>query len=163
MFLNNLEQIRAVGDFARSYLWDVQFPDAPEPFTEWFPANDFEEQLVGLEAQPFEFYLNTYEVPKTLRSPNFTLTLYDHEDRPLLTWFEDWIHNTIFNDGEYVSTLEEAVKELRVAKLKHDKSVAMYRTYWVFPTGDLIDHSSSDSALSLISVSFVVAGRSPLT
>ena len=34
-----IDHVRAI-DYARSYLWDIHFPEAPEPFKSWFPAND---------------------------------------------------------------------------------------------------------------------------
>jgi hypothetical protein len=157
-----IEDVRGVGDFARSYLWDVKFPEAPPAFKPWFPANDIDEQLPSVDSESAEFYNIIFSYPKKLNLPKITLTFYDREDRINFKWIRGWITNTIFNLDTpgletTVSTLEEVVKEMYVFKLDHRKQPVDLVSYWVYPES-INDHGSSDNALSIYSVPFIVAG-----
>lgn len=157
-----IDQVRAVGDFARSYLWDIRFPEAPEPFQSWFPANDLDEKSLSVESDTAEFFNIVFNYPKKLNLPKITLTFYDREDRINYKWIRDWIANTIFNlnvrgSETSVSTLEEVVKEMLVYKLNHNKQPVDFVSYWVYPES-IDDHGSSENSLSIYTVPFVVAG-----
>ena len=156
--LQNIEQVRGVGDWARAYLWDTQFPDAPVPFNEWFPANDLEEQLAVIENHTMEFFQSTYEIPRASQARRITLTFYDNATHALENWFKDWIRNGIFNGGTAVTPLEGCVRDLRVRKLTPKKETLQLTTYSIFPTGDFSYRGSSDSAPLIFSLGFVIAG-----
>lgn len=157
-----IDNVRAVDDYARSYLWDVLFPEAPDPFKLWFPANDLDEQLYAVESATAEFFNIAFNFPKKLILPKITLTFYDREDRINFKWIRSWIAQTIFNlnipgVSSTVSPLEEVVKEMIVMKLRHDKSVIDFTSYWVYPES-LSDRGTSNNEASIFSVPFVVAG-----
>lgn len=159
-----IENLRAVGDFARSYLWEIKFPEAPDTFKPWFPANDIDEQLFSVESASVDFFNLSLNFPKKINLPKITLTFYDNEDRINFKWVRGWIGNTIFhlNDpylNSSVSTLEEVVKEMYVLKLRHDKTIVDMISYWVYPES-INDRGSSEDALTMYSVPFVVAGMS---
>jgi hypothetical protein len=161
-----IQQLRAVGDFARAYLWDVVFPDAPEPFKVWFPASDIEESSYSVESEQAEFFNMLFNFPKKLNLPKITLTFYDREDRICYKWIRSWIANVIFNlnvsgTTPSVSPLEEVVKEMYVLKLDHKKEIVDMVSYWVYPES-IGDRGTSGNELSMFSVPFVVAGMSPV-
>jgi len=166
-----IEQLRAVGDFARSYLWDVVFPDAPDlgsidPIGPFFPASGFDENSFGVESGQVEYYNTRFQFPKNITLPKITLTFYDREDRICYKWIRSWIANTMFllnvsGATPSVALLEDIVKEMYLTKLTHDKQIVDIRDYWVYPEG-IGDRGDSDNNLSVFSVSFVVAGVSPI-
>lgn len=167
-----LEHLRAVGDFARAYLWEVVFPDAPElsigtPIGPFFPANDMEEQSFSVESDQVEFFDMTIQFPKKLNLPKITLTFYDREDRICYKWIRSWIANTMFRlnvsgSTPSVATLEESVRKLYAMKLNHNKEVVDLVSYWVYPES-IGDRCTSGNDVSTFSVPFVVAGMSPVS
>lgn len=159
-----IQQLRAVGDFARAYLWNVVFPDAPEQFQIFFPANSLEEDLFGVESSQVEYFNLLIQFPKKLNLPKISLTFYDSEDRVCYKWVRSWIANTIFNlnvsgTTPSVTTLEKVVREMYVMKLNHNKEIVDMVSYWVYPES-LSDRGTSDNDLSIFTVPFVVAGMS---
>lgn len=166
-----IEHLRAVGDFARSYLWDVVFPEAPDlgaidPIGPLFLASDLEESSFGVESGQVEYHNIRFQFPKSLTLPKITLTFYDREDRICYKWIRNWIANTMFNlsvsgTTPSVAILEDIVKEMYVTKLTHDKQIIDMVDYWVYPES-IGDHCNSENNLSVFSVPFVVAGMNPI-
>jgi len=158
----SIQQLSGARDFARSYLWDIRIPEAPDPFQEWFPASDLDENLFGVDSGLVEFFNFSIQYPKKINLPKITLTMYDREDRVIYKWVRGWIANTMFHmnvAGSFpcVEVLEEVVKEMIVVKLTHDKKIIDLVSYWVYPEA-IADRNTSGNELSMYSVPFIVAG-----
>jgi hypothetical protein len=160
-----IQHLRAIGDFARSYTWEVHFPEAPESLKGFFPANDFDEKLFGVESKQIEFFTFVINIPHKLNLPKFTISFYDVESKILYKWFRDWIANKMFhmNDGKgltSVGVLEDIVKEVLVLKLNHNKEIIDMISYWVYPES-IDEKCTSSSEVSIYSVPLIVAGMGP--
>lgn len=161
-----VNHLRAVGDFTRSYYWDVYFPEAPEILRGFFPANDLDEKLFGVESGQIEFFTFTVNYPKKLNLPKFMISFYDLENRVIFKWLRNWIANTMFhmNEGKgftSVGVLEDIVKEMIVLKLDHRKEIVDILSYWVYPES-IDDKCTSSSEVSVYSVPLIVAGMSTI-
>lgn len=167
-FLRNIEMVRVIGDWARSYLWDIKFfnpgpnadgiqPYSLSPFDEWFPAVDVEEPFFDIESQTFPFYNRSLVIPKEQGDLKLNITFMDNENRVLSRWFKQWVEVFIFNKGNYVSTLSECLRKLTIRKLNHERMITEETTYFIYPNQTFGDSLKSDNAISQFTLSFVVA------
>lgn len=157
MFLTNVDQLRQI-EWGKTYLWDLKFPDAPTPFSEWFPATDVEENLLTLTGHTFEAFLSTYSVPKSTTEFDLKITFVDDINHTLSSWFTDWVNSGILNGGSHISTLEESVKIVYLAKLNLDKSPIKFSSYLVYPEGELYFVGNSESNLPTYNIELKIAG-----
>ena len=104
-FLQTIDQLRLmVGEnkaknWGNQYLWDVRFPDAPDPFKDWFPAIDIDVGHTTLNAHNIRFFLLDYSFPKESAETTIDMTFYDTEDLVLEHWLASWIG---FEWGQYL-------------------------------------------------------------
>lgn len=167
-FLRNIEQVRVIGDWARSYLWDIKFfnpnisnngvePFPLSPFDEWFPAVDVDEPFFDVNSQTFTFYNRPLNIPITQGGLKLNITFMDSENRVLTRWFKQWVEVFIFNNGEYVSTLSECLRKIAIRKLNHERQITEETVYFIYPDQTFGDSLKSDNALSQFTLSFTVA------
>lgn len=160
VFLPNLESIRRI-DWARSWHWDIQFPDAPEPFKKWFPAIDVDENLGTVDEYNFTAGFSSYNVPKSSQGFTLSVTFPDNSELVLENWFSDWINKEIFKSGRggatYIATVASCSKEVKIAKLAPANRLISLNTYLVFPTGNLNYRGSSSAEIHSNTVEFKIA------
>ena len=159
-------QLRSV-EWGKKFLWDIKFTqpsDQPESrglgktFENFFPATDVEEGIANLESFGWEAFMNTYKVPRKMQQKEVRVTFYDDRDSTLLNWLDDWINKTIFNDGQFLTPLEQCLRLVQIKKLNSRKEVLSDNAYWVFPEGSIIYNGSSSSDPVLYSVQFNIVG-----
>ncbi len=156
-FLKGLEELRQV-DWARSWHWDIQFPNAPEPFSKWFPASAIEENLAAVSEYSFEGSYSSYDVPQKSSAFTLNVTFYDSSMLVLHNWFTDWINVRILGNGNYIACLENAVEPVNIVKLAPNDTLISLKKYLVFPTGSLNYPGSSSPEIISNSIEFKVAG-----
>jgi len=124
MYLRNINQVREV-EFAKSYNWDIKLFNSqqgkpvnplPTPFDQWFPAIDVEEDIADLESYTFTRYMNDYKVPYKTNPKEVRITFYDDHNHKLSAWLDTWINKEILNEGNFISTLEDSVKFIQLAR-----------------------------------------------
>lgn len=164
-FLQSLEQIRNV-EWSRTYLWDIQFPEAPTPFNDWFPAVDVEYDIYSHTPYTVNAGQSTFKIPKASEALGVRVTFNDNVDNVLADWMEEWVQFTILGGRLWAASLDEAVKEVRIARLGMDRipTTGGLRSYWVMPEDTLIWRGTSDAGVNQYQISLHIAGdalRSP--
>ena len=163
MFLNNKQQIREI-PWGENHLWDVKIDGAPAPFDEWFPAVSVSENVYTIENHQFQFYLNSYSVPKNTAEFTLSLTYQDDENLTLLNWFSDWVNDTILGgDTGLVAPLEHAAKRVQFVKLRHangDKALAgPIVSYLVIPDGSGNYEGESSTGPLQYTMDLIITGK----
>lgn len=151
------DQVRLV-NWSHKYLWDVRFPDAPDPFSSFFPAIDVVEDLAKLDTYTFDAHMTKCEVPKSTEVRTIQVTYADNEAGVLANFIKEWINSTILNGGLAVSALASSIKSLHVAKLGKDLSEKITAVYDVFPKGTLAYEGSSAGDVVTYATTFVIVG-----
>jgi hypothetical protein len=170
--LNNLNQLRSVGNFATTYLWDIRFYNTsisgnqnlivgnaafPFPFNNWFPASSVEEPIFQIETLPIKAHVLETEIPKASGGRQVTVECYDDAghtiERSLQQWFEE-----MFPKYGSVSPLLDVLKILEVSRLSPKKEVIYTNRYYVFPKGNLNVGGNSQSAAKKLNFTLAVAG-----
>lgn len=160
-FLKNLDQMRRI-EWGRSYHWDIKFTgsDSPAfPFNEFFPAVSVDEQISSLSTLDVDAFGTSLKFPLKSSVKNIQITFLDDKNHTLLTWLSTWVNSTILNNGNYVATLDESVRQLIIQKVDNNRRNLIQTSYWVFPEGPVTYVGNSDSAINQYTVSFVVAGK----
>lgn len=156
-FLTDIHQLRGV-EWARSYLWDVRFLDAPAPFNSWFPATDFSlGESIGISGD-IPAGNTSIKFPQATASPDLTLTTLDNDERVLHEWMTEW-YDKVWKNPKGILTLREAVRECHIATLRSDKSVLKLRKLLVYPDASMSLTGGSASDIVTMPLSFVVAGQ----
>jgi hypothetical protein len=140
------------------HLWDIKFPDAPAPFSEWFPATEFtDDGKMGISRDQ-TFFLSNYKLPQGTSAANIQIQAFDDENKTLHTWLSAW-YDDIYSESDGVLTLAEAVRPLILATLNGQREILKIETLYVYPDGALPSSGTSTSDISIISQTFCVAGR----
>lgn len=161
---NQLMELPNGNDWGALHLWDVQFPTAPAPFDEWFPATDIEENVFTLETEALEFYMSTFELPKSTTLFDLKITYIDDIHRTLLFWVANWINSEILNGdkgglgGYRISPIRECCKPVNIMRLNKQKEMIGQATYWVFPKGAGYFNGSSEPEPATNELEMVIAG-----
>lgn len=162
-FLNNVDQMRSL-QWGATYLWDVMFIDPlkkiPVPFDDWFPATNVDDVSSDLESKTFESAQDTFRIPAQAKQKTIKITFVDTEDHLLFTFFENWIGQAIFDDGNSVATVAEIVKLVQLVKLDSTKQRQdeLTKTYWVYPEGSLTFAGNSETGVPTYTVTLVKVG-----
>jgi hypothetical protein len=140
-------------------MWDIRFPDAPQPFNEWFPAISFEEGYLTIQSYQFDAYLQNYSVPMGTEPVSIQLEFYDDAAGSLMNWLAEWVGTTMLNGGEAISPLEDCIKDVFITQLTLDKSdIVWSKLYHVYPEGGISERGSSDSNAKTLSATFMCVG-----
>ena len=166
MYLQSIEDIRKVGDLARSYLWDILIEKGggappPAPFNEWFPAVSVSEPIASIHAEPIPIPINPFNAPRSMAPRQLSVTFVDTQDHRLGKWLENWIKNEIFGGGLYVATLDVACKDITIVKMNHQRQKVSAIKYTCFPVGDPAHDWNSDNHAKTITVNFPIVGETP--
>ena len=155
---NLLLKNRTSFQWGKTFLWDVQFPDAPEPFNEWFPATDVSINTYTMELKEWEFYLSSYSVPMKTAEFDMSITYSDDARRIILDFFSDWVNNTILDGELSVLPLRQAVRPVNVLRLNDQRETLRSDTYWVFPANSGNFEADSESSIAYGQVELKIAG-----
>lgn len=158
MLLESIENLRAV-EWARAYSWDIKFPDAPEPFSRWFPASDVVQFRWGVESFSFKAHVAALEIPRAMSLPGMTITFYDGEMGEIEEWMRKWVVVGIFGEGRGVATIGEAKKKLVVQRLDSRRVAIKQWTYDVIPKDTYFFAGGSSSAPKQNAVAFMVVAE----
>lgn len=162
MTLRSIDQLREI-EPARSWNWDLFFPDAPAPFNEFFPAVDVSADVFNLESFASNVYLNNVRTPLRSGDRNLSITFFDDVDRSLEAFFEEWVQETILNGGEYVATVTDAVKQVYLRYTNPQREIVKQRVLWVYPEGSFQFRGNSESEITNHTLEFVIAGEIPVS
>jgi hypothetical protein len=170
--LQNIDQLRAVGNFATTYLWDIKFLNAsigssrdlvvggaafPYPFNDWFPAASVEEPIYQIETYAIKAHILETEIPKSTGNRQITIECFDDArhtvERELQRWF-----SLMFPGYREVTPLLDVLKVLEVSRLTPGKKLMYTNRYYVFPKGSLQVGQNSQSAIKKLNFTLAVAG-----
>lgn len=157
MFLNNVQQVRSI-EWGQMHLWDVRFPDAPSPFSDWFPATDYQLNSVTGLAMSQQFYMRDFKFPQSKGSPDLTFQVLDDEKMTLHEWYQHWF-DEIYQESSGVLTLAECVRPVIVATLNRQRQRVLLETFYVFPDGAVNRSGSSNSDQVNFTMNFIIAGK----
>jgi hypothetical protein len=152
--LKHIEQLRAE-EWSRTYLWDIQFPSFGSRV---FPAISVEEDIDNLQTHELQIFNTTLKVPLTTSNKMLKVTYIEFADHALTEWLTKWYREQMFGNGQYTSTVAEAVRQCFVYLLRPDRTILRERQYLVYPEGEIQFSGTSDSATVQASQSFVIAG-----
>jgi hypothetical protein len=144
-------------EWGGTHLWKVQFPDAPSPFGDWFPGVEFRESIATINTLDFNFGITTQRLPKGQSCKDISVTFIDKQDNALLNWLSDWINDTIFPGGWYVTPLVECCKIMFVHKLTVEQKIQFSTCYAIFPTDPINFEGTSTADPKRYPMSFSVA------
>ncbi len=161
-WLKSPHQLRAI-EWSASWTWDIQFPDAPEPFKKWFPATEIEEPKAILNTEEFTSPLMGFAIPKNSSVKELSITWTDDSRLTVEHWLSNWIKYEIFGYHRkygvyYVASLQRIVKQVNIMKLNKQKEMVALDSYLVFPKDAIAYTGSSDVGLQSHSTSFVICG-----
>jgi len=154
-FLRHKDQLRVV-EWGRTYLWDIRFPDAPWPFSDWFPASEVTENRATLESQTFQSAWTTFRVPRNTTLFDLKVTFYDDDQHVLLSWLEEWINSTVTPSGTL--PVGEVVRPVELIKYNSLREPLDVSRYMVYPEGGLYFTGTSQGAVPQYQVTFIIAG-----
>lgn len=158
MFLKGIEDLRNI-EFARSYLWDCKFTDAPSPFNEWFPAEEVQEPVTAIEdGDTMVFDLLTVDFPSKIGRRKMSIKFFDDQWESLEEYFKSWAES-IVDIGGGVVPLVDACRQVSIAKLTPQRKVKKYSYYWIYPSRAMINVLNSTNTLKVSNLEFNVAGE----
>jgi hypothetical protein len=171
--LKDIDQVRGVGNWAVTYLWDIRFLNSPfssdpllpkgggacpYPFDKWFPASSVDEPVYNIETHNVNHHVIQTEIPKAAGLRQISVEFYDDYNHTLETWLRYW-YDSMFPDHLEVTPLMDVVKILEVARLSPQKEVMHTNRYYVFPKGNLNVSQNSNSTAKKLSITLSVAGH----
>jgi hypothetical protein len=157
MYISAVEDLRNIA-WAKSYLWDARFVEAPAPFDAWFPAHSIEEDLGAIRHTLIQGPLKQYKVPTGSAPLTIRMSFFDDESRTLTSWLSNWIKQIVNCDTGYVQTITEVCRTLQIQWLNSQRMAVRTATYLVFPDdGTLTRSGSSESNPEFVNYSFHVA------
>lgn len=154
-FLIDKSQLRTI-DWGKTYLWEVVFPDAPQPFNKWFPASDIEEPQWNLETETKSIGFTSVELPIGTSSKDVKITFYDSQKFAIHDWLRKWVESEILNNGQYIGYLSTIGKQLFVRKYLEDGTLIKVSSYIVYPKGSQFWNGTSDSQALTGMAEFVI-------
>ena len=148
-----------------NHLWDIKFPDAPEPFNKWFPAIGVEENVYTLEEYTWSSYLTDFTIPKNSTHFTLSITALDDINNTLMNWITHWVNNEILNavpanEDDYgkISPLSKSVKLVELVRLNQQQEPTYRANYWVFPYGEHNWVGENEAGVPNRSYTFNIAG-----
>ena len=163
MYVTGVEQLRSI-EWGRDWLWDIKFPAAPAPFNTWFPASDISFPTAIVSSYKIRGYSREYSAPEGSGEPSLSLTFFDDANQTLVDWFTFWMRSINSDLYGYALTLDDAVREVDIARLNPDRSLikvgdSVYEEkYWVYPDGKLEFKGGSANKGKMYSLDFVIVG-----
>ena len=167
--LRNINQLRAVGNWATTYLWDIRITNAnlgsvklptaafPAPFDDWFPATSVEEPVYQIETYQIKAHLLETELPKAIGNQQLTIECHDDAvhtvERGLKRWF-----NQVFNNRRELSPLLDILKVVEVQRLRPNREIIFTNRYFVFPKGSLQVQQNSQNSTKKLNFTLSVVG-----
>ena len=88
----------------------IQLP--PEPFADWVPATEVEENIFTLNNHSYEAYMSSYEFPMTSAVFDVNVTFVDDERSTFHEWLADWVNNGILRGGEGLTPIKQSVLQM---------------------------------------------------
>lgn len=160
----------------KRHLWTVDFigVEIPRPFNSFFPAQDITYTLANIETDTIPFGQTEILIPAKQKAKEVTITFYDDENKTILKFLKDWIDLDIFNNGEYVSGVDDnhnvvvkrlvdigtnqvrPTRDIEIKLLDSYKKTVMSNKYAIFPTGELTFSGSHASEASTYTMSFFI-------
>lgn len=166
------ENIRKVS-WGKSYLWEIRFPiaatpyasppDPPELFTKWFPAYSMQEPVFNVAQHPVRTAIFDFSIPKSVAYSDLTVSFYDTEWDLLRDWLWSWVMHMFSNDaggqgGLRTRPLVECVRMVDIEKLNDQHTIVSSRSYWVYPSGQMMTFLNSDSGPMDYTITFTIVG-----
>lgn len=171
-----IETLRSI-NYNAQYLWTVNFIGdngfgPPKPFDDFFPASDISFPSAISNNHVFEMAQSSFSVPKNSSMRSIDMTFYDDELMSLRKWMTDWIELDIYNNGEYVSGINDSHKiivkdsfnnstrsvaptrHIRIAFLDRFKSEALVYNYRIIPNGEVNITGSQNSDATVFNMKF---------
>lgn len=171
--LQNIDQLRAVGNWATTYLWDIQFLNASvgsdrevvvgnaafsAPFDTWFPAVSVEEPIYQIETYSIKAHILETEIPKSTGNRQITIECHDDSNHTIELGLQKWYLNTMFVKYQEVTPLLDVIKVLEVTRLTPERKAIYKNRYYVFPKGNLQVSQNSQSSAKKLNFTLAVAG-----
>jgi len=158
VYLRSLAEARQV-EYAHSVNWDMQIPDAPAPFNNWFPSTEYDRSLGAMDSFPITVGGSTFEIPQGTAQKDIRLTFHDSDDLVLETWLTRWFNSVIVDPALGVATLQEACKLVRIAMLDNKRDRVRTDELWVYPTGRFNTIRDSAPNVNIHVCSFNIVAR----
>lgn len=157
-FLNRIDQLKNI-DWARTYLWDVCFPDAPPPFDTWFPATDITWEIASLQSLPIDSPNGQFKVPQICSAAlGIQLSFHDDSKHTLLNWFVTWMSSIVY-DKRFVLPLLECSRQIQIQMLSYDREPLKTYNFYVYPEGEINFVGDSNSSPGVHQINFVITGE----
>lgn len=156
-----IDQMRKV-EWSRKYLWDILLPDAPQPYNEWFPAQEVDVPEAIIKSKIFSAYNTQFKIPEGTDDKVIRVTYVDDVNNTLLNYHKTWMKSILGDDGFSVLPLKSVARRLIIQKLGLNREPLTNQTsiYWVYPDGNLNFSGSGESAPHTYNMTYVVVGES---
>lgn len=184
-----IETVRRI-DYAAQYLWTIDFNPGdnvfkpPAPFNDFFPASDITFPSAVSNNHTFEMGQSGFSIPRNTSARSIDITFYDDEKLSLHKWMNDWIKLDIYNNGHFVSGINDnhslvdrngipttgsqdsfgnvrnakPKRHIRIAFLDKSKSEVLVYNYDIVPNGEIVILGSNNSEATTFIMKFDIVG-----
>lgn len=157
-----IDDVREMLPVARSYMWDIVFPD--------FPGKTFPATVVGDEAFAFEndsmnFGPWQFDFPKSAAQGNINVTVFELDDFPILKWLKTWLN--AYCDAKtwgigLIGQMDRTgvTRRVSLVKYKTNGDIGFMKDIYVIPASGTIsyDHTSDKNGTLQPSLTFTIVG-----
>jgi hypothetical protein len=162
----SVEELRSVGDWARSYTWNICFsqPESsylkmtvPPIFSSWFPATDCNIGLNSIEKQDFSGSIGNFAIPVRTSYRTITVTVLDDYKLQVSKWMNDWLDAMTNSDIGYVLPLKDCCCSCCIINYDSKNDNIKYGIYKVFPAFNMAMARNSSGDIVSNEYEFCVA------
>lgn len=163
----SIEQLRSIGDWSRTYTWNVYFSpsndancavNVPAMFRDWFPATDCTIGVTSVEKQDFTGGIGSFSIPKNYSELELTITLLDNYVLSMHRWIYSWMRQIVNVDEGYVVPVKNACCKCTIVTFDSLGKNPYIGEYMVFPNGLCDFQGNSSGDIRSREVTFSVAG-----
>jgi len=142
--------------FARTYKWDIYFPEYGNlPF----PASMASDTWMQITNGKVDYIPGGYSYPENATRGDLNITIFEIREHKMRVWLERWL-SEISSDGMTISLLAKVAREVILSPLNLDNSPVMDVTLVVIPDGTLAyEYSSDKNSIVSASLQLLVVGR----
>lgn len=144
-----LDQINTI-EFDSTHLWSIEFPDAPAPFNQWFPATSFDDDVYSIVTDQYDIGNEKFQQSTGLGLRSARIECFDADDARLFNWILKWVDTEMVKEHG-MAYLEDYCKVLNVKKFNWQQKLIRQDQYIVTPIGSFKDSKTPEAGAKVLS------------
>lgn len=159
----SIDDVRTVGDWARTFTWNICFADndfviVPRMFGNWMPATEISLDIAGVESQDFAAGVFNLSIPKNSPAYKLTVTFLDEYRLIIMDWLNMWLNSIVDIEDGNTLPIKDASCVCRIALFDSIGQTTYYGSYYVYPSFTQQIQRNSSSEIVNYQVEFNVTG-----